>query len=100
MHIIDEGLWTSLGGCGGRMEAAPMGGKVGKVVMERLYEGRRLKTLGDGEGERRIRWAASGGTLWRRQRWGGSGAEGRDGRLGLGGATVRRASIPGGWRWQ
>ena len=67
---------------------------------ERLYEGRRLKTLGDGEGERRIRWAASGGTLWRRQRWGGSGAEGRDGRLGLGGATVRRASIPGGWRWQ
>ena len=28
-----------------------------------------------------------------------SGAEGRDGRLGLGGATVRRA-IPGGWRWQ
>jgi hypothetical protein len=43
------------------MEAAPMGGKVGKVVMERLYEGRRLKTLGDGEGERRIRWAAADG---------------------------------------
>ena len=65
-----------------------MGRNVGNVVMERLFEGRRLKTLDDGAGERRIRWAAAGGvdggvwdrSLWRRRRWGGSGAEGRDGR--------------------
>jgi hypothetical protein len=76
------------GGCGGQMEAAPMRGDVGNVAMERLFEGRCLKTLDDGAGERRIRWAAASGVnggvwyrrLWRRQQWRGSGAEGRDGR--------------------
>ena len=90
------------------MEGALMGGKVGKVVMEQLYKGCHCKTLSNGEGEHRIRWAAANGveggvwdrTLWQWQRWGGSGTEGRDGRLGLRGATVIRASIPGGWRWQ
>ena len=58
------------GGCGSQMEAAPMGGDVGNVVMERLFEGRRLKTLNDGAGERRIRWAAAGGVdgcVWDRR---------------------------------
>jgi hypothetical protein len=82
------------GGRGSRMEAAPMGvgGDVVNVAMERLFEGRRLKTLDDGAGGHRIRWAAAaaggvdGGVwdrrLWQLWRWGGSGAEaeGRDGR--------------------
>ncbi len=42
------------------MEVKSMGGKVRKVVMEQLNKGRRLKTLGDGVGERWIRWAAAG----------------------------------------
>jgi hypothetical protein len=74
------------GGCGGRMEVAPMGGGVGNVAMEQLFEGRRLKTLDDRAGERRIGWATAGGVdsgvwdrrLWRLWRWGGSGAEGRN----------------------
>ena len=55
-----------------------MGGDVRNGAMERLFEGRRLKTLDDGAGERRIRWAAAGGVdggvwdrrLWQLRRWG------------------------------
>ena len=65
-----------------------MGGDVENVAMERLFEGRCLKTLDDGAGGRRIRWAAAGGVdcgvwdrrLWRLRGWGGSSTEGRDGR--------------------
>ena len=36
------------GGCGSRMEAAPIGGDVGNVAMKQLFEGRRLKRGDDG----------------------------------------------------
>jgi hypothetical protein len=62
------------------------GGDIRNVIMERLFEGNCLKMLDDGAGERRIRWAVAGvkGGVWDRRlwqlwRWGGSGAEGRDG---------------------
>ena len=46
-------------GVGGGVGAAPMGGEVDKVVMERLCEGRRLLTMGGrvGVSPIRPRWA-------------------------------------------
>jgi hypothetical protein len=58
------------GGCGGRMEAAPMEGTSETSLWNGYFEGRRLKTLDDGAAERRIRWAAAGGVdggVWDRR---------------------------------
>jgi hypothetical protein len=48
-------------GVGGGVGAAPMGGEVDEVVMERLREGHRLRVMGDGGGGRPIRprWAGA-----------------------------------------
>ena len=48
-------------GVGGGVGAAPMGGEVDKVVMERLREGRRLRTMGGGGrgSPIRPRWAGA-----------------------------------------
>ncbi len=51
---------TSRGGCGGRMEAAPMGGEVDGVERERLRKGRRLRTMGNGGGGSPIRTRGRG----------------------------------------
>jgi hypothetical protein len=58
--VDDSGVEsTSPGDCGGRMEAAPMGGMVDGVKRERLHEGRHLRTMGGGGGGSPIRprWA-------------------------------------------
>jgi hypothetical protein len=61
--IVDNGgvESTSRGDCGGRMEAAPMGGEVDRVERERLHEGRRLRTMGGGGrgSPIRPRWAGA-----------------------------------------
>jgi len=51
---------TRRGVDGGQRGAAPRGGMVNGVVRERLHEGRRLWTMGEGGGERRIRWRRGG----------------------------------------
>jgi hypothetical protein len=54
--VVDDGVEsTSRGDCGGRMEVAPMGWEVDEVVMERLHEGRRLRTMGGRGGGSPIR---------------------------------------------
>ena len=57
LHIFFFGLWRpGEQRRGGRM--------VDGVVMERLREGRRLRTIGGGGGGWRVQWGGSGGAIF------------------------------------
>jgi len=67
MTIVDDGVMESTcrGGCGGQGEAAPRWWMVDGVMRGQLREGRRLRTMGNGGGGRRIRPGRAGAEiLW------------------------------------